>query len=90
VGEYPNSGFVHVDIRARSYFWVDSSQPGGRSRERQVRRSEAQRADREARARGEQAIPDVVEVDDSEGDEEADADDAADGADGTDGGTLAP
>jgi hypothetical protein len=90
VGEYPNSGFVHVDIRARSYFWVDSSQPGGRSRERQVRRSEAQRADREARARGEQPIPDVVEVDDSEGDEEADADDAADGTDGTDGGTLAP
>jgi len=84
VGEYPNSGFVHVDIRARSYFWVDSSQPGGRSRERQVRRSEAQRADRAARERGEQAVPDVVEVDDSEGDEEADADVGADA------GTLPP
>ncbi len=75
VGEYPNSGFVHVDIRARSYFWVDSSSPGGRSRERQVRRSEAQRADRDARARGEQPVPDVVEVDDSEQDEELDDED---------------
>ena len=82
VGEYPNSGFVHVDIRARSYFWVDSSSPGGRSRERQVRRSEAQRADREARGRGEQPVPDVVELDDSEVDEELDDD--------LDGGVVAP
>ena len=79
VGEYPNSGFVHVDIRSRSYFWVDSSSPGGRSRERQVRRSEAQRADREARLRGEQPVPDVVELDDSELDEELDDESTLDG-----------
>lgn len=33
VGIYPNSGFVHVDVRQRSYFWLDRSDPGGRSRE---------------------------------------------------------
>jgi uncharacterized protein YcbK (DUF882 family) len=34
VGYYPNSGFVHVDTRDTSYFWVDSSGPGQRSRTR--------------------------------------------------------
>ena len=36
VGIYPTSGFVHVDARARSYFWVDSSAPGRRNRERGI------------------------------------------------------
>ncbi|MCA9601481.1 MAG: DUF882 domain-containing protein, partial [Myxococcales bacterium] len=27
VGIYPVSGFVHLDVRARSYFWVDRSGP---------------------------------------------------------------
>lgn len=28
VGIYPTSGFVHVDVRDRSFFWVDRSGPG--------------------------------------------------------------
>lgn len=66
VGEYPQSGFVHVDVRTRSYFWVDHSAPGARSRERQVRRSEAARADRAARARGERAVEDAADQADGE------------------------
>ena len=58
VGEYPQSGFVHIDVRSRSYFWVDRSAPGARSRERQVRRGEAHQADHRARARGELPVED--------------------------------
>ncbi|HSO40893.1 MAG TPA: DUF882 domain-containing protein [Labilithrix sp.] len=36
VGIYPVSGFVHVDVRERSYFWVDTSGPGKRSRIRGI------------------------------------------------------
>ncbi|MEM9860192.1 MAG: DUF882 domain-containing protein [Myxococcota bacterium] len=32
VGFYPHSTFTHVDVRRRSSFWVDESQPGQRSR----------------------------------------------------------
>ncbi len=28
VGLYPNAGFIHLDARDRSYFWVDRSGPG--------------------------------------------------------------
>jgi uncharacterized protein YcbK (DUF882 family) len=28
VGLYPNAGFIHLDVRERSYFWVDRSGPG--------------------------------------------------------------
>ncbi len=52
VGVYPNSGFCHLDVRSQSYFWVDTSGPGQRSREAPVRRAEAARADARARARG--------------------------------------
>jgi uncharacterized protein YcbK (DUF882 family) len=31
VGLYPVSGFVHVDLRTQSHYWVDSSGPGQRS-----------------------------------------------------------
>jgi uncharacterized protein YcbK (DUF882 family) len=31
VGVYPVSGFVHVDVRERSYFWVDTSGPSSRT-----------------------------------------------------------
>jgi hypothetical protein len=34
VGVYSRSGFVHLDVRARSYFWSDSSGPSERSRPR--------------------------------------------------------
>ncbi len=75
VGEYPRSGFVHVDVRARSYFWVDSSNPGARSRERQVRRSESSRYDAAARARGELSVPDIGDTaEGSEGTEEDEED----------------
>jgi uncharacterized protein YcbK (DUF882 family) len=34
VGYYPTSRFVHIDSRERTYYWVDSSGPGQRSRTR--------------------------------------------------------
>src|SRR5690349_16069122 len=36
VGLYTRSGFVHIDTRPRSYFWVDSSGPGQKSRIQQI------------------------------------------------------
>lgn len=53
VGIYPVSGFVHVDVRDRSYFWVDSSGPGRRNRERGILGDLAQKSDAAAVARGE-------------------------------------
>lgn len=52
VGYYPNSGFVHVDVREHSYFWIDRSLPGRRSRHRPILRGRAAKADRRARRRG--------------------------------------
>lgn len=45
VGTYPTSGFVHLDVRDRSFFWVDASGPGRRGRVRQVRVDESRAAD---------------------------------------------
>lgn len=42
VGWYPNSTFVHVDVRKTSYFWTDFSGPGQRQRMR--KRKPAKRA----------------------------------------------
>ena len=28
IGFYPNSGFIHVDVRPRRFWWVDYSRPG--------------------------------------------------------------
>ena len=62
VGVYPVSGFVHVDVRTHSYFWVDRSSPGRTSRRRSRRRrgggmqevhgTIAQQSDARARALG--------------------------------------
>lgn len=64
VGYYPRGGFVHIDVRDRSYYWVDRSPPGAPSRSRRSRRrgrsrtfaevygDQARRADETARARG--------------------------------------
>jgi uncharacterized protein YcbK (DUF882 family) len=52
VGTYPSSGFVHADVRERSYFWVDTSGPGRSKRERGVQGDLAKKSDAEARARG--------------------------------------
>jgi uncharacterized protein YcbK (DUF882 family) len=60
VGVYPVSGFVHVDVRDRSYFWLDSSAPGKKNRERGVLGDQAQRADAAALARGERGIPSLT------------------------------
>jgi uncharacterized protein YcbK (DUF882 family) len=56
VGIYPTSGFVHVDVRDRSYFWVDASGPGRRNRERGILRDLATRSDAAAVARGEHGV----------------------------------
>jgi uncharacterized protein YcbK (DUF882 family) len=56
VGVYPTSQFVHVDIRPRSYFWVDFSGPRMRNRERGILGDLAARSDAAALARGQAAI----------------------------------
>ena len=57
VGVYPQSGFVHVDVRDRSYFWVDASGPGKRNRERGILGDLAQKSDQRAAVRGEKPTP---------------------------------
>lgn len=52
VGIYTRAGFVHVDVRERSYFWLDKSPPNKRTRIVQVRADEARQADEAAMARG--------------------------------------
>ena len=56
VGIYPVSGFVHVDVRERSYFWVDTSGPGKRSRVRGILADVAAKSDAQALARGERSV----------------------------------
>ena len=60
VGTYPVSGFVHLDVRERSYFWNDGAGPGRRSRSRTTFAAEVYRHDARARSRGEEAVPDLV------------------------------
>jgi hypothetical protein len=62
VGIYPTSGFVHVDVRDRSYFWIDSSGPGKRNRERGILGDLAKRSDAAASARGERGTPPLTVV----------------------------
>lgn len=52
VGIYPTSQFVHVDIRPRSYFWVDFSGPHMKNRERGILGDLAAKSDAAAVARG--------------------------------------
>ncbi len=52
VGTYPRSGFVHIDVRDASYFWVDRSPPNKHWRVSQVRADESRAADQAAIARG--------------------------------------
>ena len=54
VGLYTRSGFVHIDTRPRSYFWVDSSGPGQKSRMQQVYGKVGEESDARALDRGEQ------------------------------------
>jgi hypothetical protein len=59
VGIYPTSGFVHLDVRARSYYWRDLSGPRERNRERRILAALGPRHDRDALARGVQPVPDL-------------------------------
>jgi len=52
----PERGFVHVDVRERSYFWVDTSAPGKRSRIRGILADLAAKSDSQASARGERSV----------------------------------
>jgi uncharacterized protein YcbK (DUF882 family) len=52
VGVYPASQFVHVDVRPRSYFWVDYSGPHMRNRERGILGDLAAKSDAAALERG--------------------------------------
>jgi uncharacterized protein YcbK (DUF882 family) len=56
VGVYPTSGFVHLDVRERSYFWVDYSGPGKKNRTRGILGDLAVKSDTRALARGERAV----------------------------------
>jgi len=56
VGVYPTSQFIHVDIRPRSYFWVDFSGPRMKNREHGILGDLAARSDAAAAARGQPAI----------------------------------
>lgn len=60
VGTYPTSGFTHLDVRARSYFWVDRSGPDQPSATQPVRAGEVARHDALARRRGELPVADMV------------------------------
>jgi uncharacterized protein YcbK (DUF882 family) len=64
VGVYPTSQFVHVDIRPRSYFWIDYSGPRMKNRESCILPDIAAQGDAAAVARGETPIePFVVSMD---------------------------
>jgi hypothetical protein len=56
VGVYPTSGFLHLDVRTQSYFWLDTSGPGRRNRERAILADLARESDRMARERGERPL----------------------------------
>ena len=56
VGVYPTSQFIHVDIRPRSYFWVDFSGPRMKNRERGILGDLAAKSDAAALARGQAPI----------------------------------
>jgi uncharacterized protein YcbK (DUF882 family) len=56
VGVYPSSQFVHVDIRSRSYFWVDYSGPHMKNRELGILGDLAAKSDADALQRGKPPI----------------------------------
>jgi uncharacterized protein YcbK (DUF882 family) len=64
VGVYPTSQFVHVDVRPRSYFWIDYSGPRMKNRESCILPDIAAQGDAAAVARGQTPIePFVVSMD---------------------------
>lgn len=73
VGIYTRSGFVHVDVRARSYFWIDRSAPGQPQRVRRILPALSERQDALARRRGEQPVHDLAASSDEAGEEAPEA-----------------
>jgi uncharacterized protein YcbK (DUF882 family) len=65
VGIYPKSGFVHLDVREASYFWLDESLPDEHCRAQPMLGTQAAAADVAARQRGE-APDDFVPNNDKE------------------------
>jgi len=64
VGVYPTSQFVHVDVRPRSYFWIDLSGPHMRNKESCILPAVAAQGDAAALARGQTPIePFMVSTD---------------------------
>lgn len=57
VGIYPTSGFVHLDVRDRSYFWVDRSGPGKPNKTVGILAGDAAAADVAARKAGGVGLP---------------------------------
>jgi uncharacterized protein YcbK (DUF882 family) len=53
VGIYPKSGFVHLDVRESSFFWLDESLPDERSKGVPILSEQADAVDCAARDRGE-------------------------------------
>jgi uncharacterized protein YcbK (DUF882 family) len=56
VGVYPTSQFVHVDVRPRSYFWIDYSGPRMKNKESCILPAVAAQGDAAALARGQTPI----------------------------------
>jgi len=81
VGIYPVSGFVHLDVRRRSYFWVDRSGPGQPSRARPILAKEVDGIDRKARKRGELPVPDQTFYETPQGAEEGEVPESLEGPD---------
>lgn len=85
VGIYPKSGFVHIDTRPKSYFWVDRSGPGRRNRTVGILGQLAAQADAKALARGDEPpLPftppshDCSSIEAAHGEQASDDDDASD------------
>jgi Peptidase M15 len=59
VGMYTRAGFVHIDTREESFYWLDRSLPGKKGgRIQPIMKEEAAAADVAARDRGEEPYPD--------------------------------
>ncbi|MBI2390212.1 MAG: DUF882 domain-containing protein [Deltaproteobacteria bacterium] len=57
VGIYPTSGFVHLDVRDRSFFWVDRSGPGKPNKTVGILAGDAAAVDAAARKAGAVGLP---------------------------------
>ena len=91
VGIYPTSGFVHIDVRDRSYFWVDTSGPGAKRRERSILPDLANRADDLAKHRGDTPVRPyrvLLDVDAAGAKSAADVDDSGNDHDEDEDGSL--